>query len=265
MFLHTYTPTSVFITIGPISVFYYGIVIALAIIAALYITTKLAKRQSIDSETIFDMATWLLVGGIVGARLYEVILELPYYLKSPQAIIQVWQGGLAIHGALLGGLLALLFFTRRRKINFWQLLSLALPGVAIAQAIGRWGNWFNQELFGLPTNVPWSIPISITNRPAGFETFIYFHPTFLYESLGCLVIGLVLYYMVRQQFQTKVIVGYYALLYGLLRFGLEFIKIDQTPVVAGLRWPQVISLLLIGLGIFLLRSSQPVFKAHKDS
>lgn len=253
-FIHTFTPSSTLFTIGPITIFWYGVIIVLAIIIALVITMLLAKKKSLSSDIVFDMAIWLLIGGIIGARLYETILELPYYIQSPQEIVKIWHGGLAIHGALLGGLIALFIFSRIKKFNFWHILSLTLPGVAIAQAIGRWGNWFNQELFGLPTNSLLGIPIEYNNRPMGYENFMYFHPTFLYESFGCLLIGLFLYYKVSRRSDEKIIVGYYALLYGIVRFFLEFIKIDPTPILFGLRWPQIISLLLIMIGILLILS-----------
>lgn len=253
-FLHSFIPPAIAFTIGPLTIFWYGIVITLAIIAALLLTSYLALQKKVPVETVYDLAIWLIIGGVIGARLYEVLLELPYYLSSPQEILQLWHGGLAIHGALLGGVITLYIYSRIHTMSIWKLSSIFLPGVALGQAIGRFGNWFNQELFGIPTSSLIGIPIDSNHRPVGFENFTYFHPTFLYESLGCLLIALLLCFLVKRDAKAHIIIGWYTLLYGLLRFSLEFIKIDPTPIALGLRWPQIISLLCILVGIGFLSS-----------
>lgn len=252
IFLHTFEPVAVAFIAGPITVYWYGIIMALAIAAATYTACRLAPRFGLTADHILDASFWLIVGGLIGARLYDVILEWHYYGSHLSDILRIWNGGLAIHGALIGGAIALALFVKRRQLDFWTLSAVLVPAVAIGQAIGRWGNWFNQELFGRPTGLPWAIPIRPFNRPVGFETFEFFHPTFLYESLGCLIIVLTLYFLVRRSVTAPVIAAVFCIDYGILRFILEFIKIDTTPSVLGLRWPQIASLLLILCGISIL-------------
>lgn len=252
IFIHWFQPSSIVFSFGSFSIHWYGVMIALAVIAVLYISVFNAHFFNLSKEQVSDVATWLIIGCLLGARLYEVLLNFDYYLSYPGEVIAIWQGGLAIHGALLGGLITLLIYTHFKKLQIWPLLALLISSVPLGQAIGRWGNWFNQELFGLPSNLPWSIPIDFSFRPLGFENFTYFHPTFLYESLGCLLIFIILQLLVRHYRKSLVIIGAYLILYGLLRFVLEFIKIDPTPIFLGLRWPQIMSLIFVIVGTSLL-------------
>jgi phosphatidylglycerol:prolipoprotein diacylglycerol transferase len=223
------------------------------ILAALILTIQLAKYYQLSADLIFDLAFWLIIGGLIGARLYDDLLQLPYYIQHPLQSVEIWKGGLAIHGGIIAGLLIILWFARRQALNFWKLAAVLTPGLALAQAIGRWGNYFNQEIFGPPTNLPWGIPIDLWHRPVPYITANYFQPTFLYESLGCLLISLILIglnvYAIRHQaLGPKLyvwLVALYLILYSLLRFGLEFIRLDPTPEIWGLRWPQLISLIII--------------------
>lgn len=251
MFLHTVVPDAVALTAGPLTIYWYGIIMALAMAAALYAAMRLARRYALKSEMIIDAAFWMIIAGLIGARLYDILLYWKVYTVDPLEMLKIWHGGLAIHGALIGGVIALLIFAKVKTINAWKLAALMAPAVAIGQAIGRWGNWFNQELFGRPTTVPWGIPIDPFNRPVGFETEMYFHPTFLYESFGNLVIFIILIFMFKKSAKPHLIIAWYCILYGLLRFALEFIKIDATPAAFGLRWPQVISLVLVLIGILI--------------
>ncbi len=260
IFLHHWLPSATLLSFGPITIHWYGLCLVLAIFAAILTTIYLGRRYQIDSDTIFNLSFWLIIGGLAGARLYDVILELPYYLNYPIRIFAIWQGGLAIHGAIIAGLIISWFFAKHHDISFFKLCSLLVPGLALGQAIGRWGNYFNQELFGLPTNLPWGIPISLANRPAMYISSTYFHPTFLYESLGCLIIFLVLLCLNLIAIKKKILsatffiwsTALYMVLYSVLRFSLEFIKIDITPVILGLRWPQLISLVIFFSSIFII-------------
>ena len=145
-FLHTFNPNPFLISFGPIHIYWYGMFIVLGILAALATTMKLAEYYSVKKEDLVDLAFYLIIAGIIGARVYEIFLDFSYYLKSPLDVFKIWNGGLAIHGAILGGVVILWFYSRRKKINFWLFSALAVPGLALAQAIGRWGNYFNQEL-----------------------------------------------------------------------------------------------------------------------
>ncbi len=252
-FLHSFIPEPIALQLGPITIYWYGIIMAIAIICALLLALHIAKIRNIKSEEILDAAIWAIVGGLVGARVYEIFLEWAFYSTHPADILKLWNGGLAIHGALIGGLIALFIFIRKKEYNIWNLAAIMLPGVALGQAIGRFGNYFNQELFGRPTNLPWGIAIDPFHRPVGFETFEFFHPTFLYEAKLLIILALILYYFARKKdFPCAYIVSIYLIGYGLIRFFLEFIKIDVTPVMIGLRWPQIISLLMVILGIIII-------------
>lgn len=260
-FLHTFIPQQVVLNIGPISLRWYGVFITLGIIAALFTSFHLGKKYfNIKKDLIIDLAFWLIIFGLLGARIYDVILYLPYYINHPGQIIQIWKGGMAIHGAIIAGLITIYLFSRKNKISFFKISALVTPGLALGQAIGRFGNYFNQELFGRPTNLPWGIPIEINNRPFNFIDNNYFHPTFLYESLGSLIIFLVLIFIIKKIYQKKqatnyqniMIIAVYMILYSILRFSLEFIRIDDTPLFLNLRWPQIISILLIIISFITL-------------
>lgn len=255
-------PTSIIFKIGPLSLRWYGLFMSLAIVAALFVSFYIGKKYlKINKELIFDLAFWLILNGLLGARIYDVFLQLPYYLNHPLQIVQVWKGGLAIHGAIIAGLITIFFFARKHKIEFFKLSALIVPGLALGQAIGRFGNYFNQELFGLPTTLPWGIPISTTFRPLAYLNENYFHPTFLYESLGSLLIFLILILSYRYFAKNKKINSYfctwitvlYMILYSVLRFSLEFIRIDFSPEFLNLRWPQIISIIIVIVSILIIK------------
>jgi len=260
--LHTYHPQAIFINFGPINIYWYGLFMVIGILVALKISLKLSKYYKIEADTLLDLAFWLIINGLIGARLYEVGLQLSYYLNNPFDIFKIWQGGLAIHGAIFAGLITIYFFGRKNAINFWKLCALIVPGLAIGQALGRFGNYFNQEIFGLPTFLPWGIPIDLLNRPNEYISYDFFHPTFLYESLGSLLIfitllGINIFLIKKNKLQDNfyiIITAIYVLLYSILRFSLEFIRIDEAPNFFGLRWPQFISLILIAISVKILIS-----------
>jgi phosphatidylglycerol:prolipoprotein diacylglycerol transferase len=252
-FLHTFNPSPILATIGPINIYWYGFFILIAVLSALAVSLYLAKLYNIKTDVIIDLAFWLILSGLIGARIYAIFLELPYYLNHPLDIVKVWQGGLAIHGAIIGGLIALIIYTKKYHHNFFQLGAIVVTALPLAQAIGRWGNYFNQELFGYPANLPWSIPIDLNHRPWQYFNNEYFHPAFLYESIGNFIIFLILFLwqirMIKKQTFSKInyitCIISYAFLYSLLRFSTEFIRIDATPIVFNLRFPQIVSLIII--------------------
>lgn len=259
--LHTTTPNPILIEFGPFTVYWYGVLIVTGILLATFIAMRLARRYGLGRDTVVDAAFWLIICGLAGARLYHVFLEFAYYLRHPWEIFMVWQGGLAIHGAVFAGLAFLWFYTKSNKIDFWKLSAIIAPGLALGQALGRWGNYFNQEVFGRPTDAAWGIPIEIMHRPAEFMASRFFHPTFLYESAGSLLIFTVLmlfhYHIINKQKAEKreyfqYLVFTYLIMYSALRFCLEFIRIDPTPEILGLRLPQIVSLGIIAIIIFYL-------------
>ena len=180
-------------SIGPIFVHFYGIVIMIGVLAGSWLAQKEADRRGQDGKQIWDLLIWILISGIIGARLWHILTPSPslieqgvttwYYFTHPLDAVAIWKGGLGIPGAVIGGIIALWFYTRRHKLPFLLWLDILAPSVALGQAIGRWGNFFNQELYGAPTQLPWAIFIDSQHRLPGFENQAMYHPLFLYESL----------------------------------------------------------------------------------
>lgn len=246
--------------IGPLPIRWYGFLIASAVLIGVSLSTYLAKRRGLDPDLISDLALWLVVAAIPCARLYYVAFEWDEYVNKPAEILAIWHGGIAIHGAILGGLLAALIFARLKKISFWQLADLVAPSLILGQAIGRWGNFFNSEAFGRPTDLPWKLYIPPAQRPPGYTQFDYFHPTFLYESLWNLGVFALLITLFFQGLKpaSKLKVGtlflVYLIAYSLGRFWIEGLRMDSL-MVGPLRIAQIVSLVCIaigGLGLFWL-------------
>jgi phosphatidylglycerol---prolipoprotein diacylglyceryl transferase len=249
-FLHHFTPEPILFALGPVKIHWYGLMLIIGMLLGMLVFFRLAKRYKLDQDKMIDLIFWTIVFGIIGARLYDVLLELPYYLKDPIAILKIWQGGLAIHGAIIAGAIVIWYFARKQKISFWLIAALFAPALALAQAIGRWGNYFNQELFGRPTSLPWGIPIDIFHRPTDYISDVFFHPVFLYESIGNFIIFLGIFLLhkkiniLEKINWQKFIVLIYLMAYSLLRFSMEFIRVDSTPTLIGIRWPQIISIII---------------------
>ncbi len=259
-FLHTFHPESILISIGFLKIHWYGLFIVGGILAGIAVGLRFASYYSIKKEKAIDLAFWVAIFGIIGARIYHVFLELPYYIEHPLNIFKIWNGGVSVMGGIIAGLLTIYIFSKKNKINFWRLTAIAIIGMPLGQAIGRFGNYFNQELFGLPTDLPWGIPINIMNRPIQYISSEYFHPTFIYESIGSLFIFIILlslqiYFIKKNKVNNRtaqIMTASYLILYSLLRFSLEFIRIDRTPDVLGLRSPQFTSILIILFCIIFL-------------
>lgn len=250
---HQFEPQAILFNFTWININWYGLFVVTAIISAMTITRYFWKKENLDLKLFDDFTFFLVISGLIGARVYEWFLNFNYYFSNLGELFKVWHGGLAIHGAIFSSCLFLLIFAKKQKIEALRLISVVVPGLALGQAIGRWGNYFNQELFGLPTNLPWGIFISQINRPINFTQFSYFHPTFLYESLLCIILFIVLFFLKRNKVNHNyIIVATYFIGYGIIRFFLEFIKIDQTPELFGLRFPQIISLLMIIIGLLFI-------------
>jgi phosphatidylglycerol:prolipoprotein diacylglycerol transferase len=245
---HNFSPQPILFHWGWLTVYYYGLLVALGIVVGGLVVARLAKKQDWPSAVGDNLLFWGLVGGLIGARLYHVFLEWPYYRQNLLAIFEIWNGGLAIHGAWLGGLVAIYFVCRRHRLSFPKTLDVLAIGLILGQAIGRWGNFFNQELFGRPTNLPWGIFIDWANRPAEYLSVSYFHPTFLYESgLDLILFFLLFFFFSRIKQLAGLTISLYLVGYSLIRFLLEFVRIDDTPEIWGWRWPQWFSLFIIVL------------------
>jgi len=182
-------------------------IIMFGVVMATYIARWMLRQMGEDPEIVWDALTWVLIFGVIGARLYHVLTPSRYsgittadYLQNPLMILTTWEGGLAMPGAIIGGVLGIYIFSKRNKIKIGTLLDAAAPGIALAQAIGRWGNYINQELYGPPTDLPWGIYIAPQNRLLGYKAFEYFHPLFLYESIWNLLNMFFLHVSARSTF-----------------------------------------------------------------
>ncbi|MDD5110105.1 MAG: prolipoprotein diacylglyceryl transferase [Patescibacteria group bacterium] len=253
MFLHTFNPSPILFHLGPLTVYWYGFFVVLAIAAGVGVIRVLAVGRKLGTpETVYDLAFYVIIAAVIGARLYAVLLFWPQYLANPLEIFAVWHGGMAIHGAILAGALTILWYCRHKKLPFFEWADLIVIAVALGQAIGRWGNYFNQELFGRPTNRPWGIFIDPAHRPPGFETNAYFHPTFLYESVLNLGLFFTLLVFLKRRKNAGQVGAAYLVGYGVIRLLMEQYRIDLTPVFSGVRFPVVVSLALIAFGAALL-------------
>jgi phosphatidylglycerol:prolipoprotein diacylglycerol transferase len=255
------SPGPLVFQLGPFALRWYGLLIALAVLAGLALATRLGNARGIEPALIADLLPLLVLGAVIGARIYYVALEWRQYAANPIEALAIWRGGIAIHGALIGGVLTTILYCRWRRQPFWPLLDVLVPAVALGQAIGRWGNFFNSEAFGVPTDLPWKLRIPAANRPPEFLEQLYFHPTFLYESLwnvGVCVLLLVLFRQAsrgRIQLPAGALSCVYLMAYSSGRVWIEGLRIDPLCLFAeppfcegGLRMAQLVSLLLIALG-----------------
>ncbi|WP_017328265.1 prolipoprotein diacylglyceryl transferase [Synechococcus sp. PCC 7336] len=244
------SPGPVLVQLGPLAIRWYGLLIALAVVLGLWLAGQLAKRRGIDPDLMGDLVVWLIVGAIPMARIYYVIFRWDFYRQNLGEAIAIWHGGIAIHGAILGGTIATLIFAKLKQLQFWQLADILAPCLIMGQAIGRWGNFFNSEAFGVPTDLPWKLYIPPLNRPPGLESYEFFHPTFLYESLwnvGVLVLLLGLFFKWPKA-KPGTLICVYAIAYSLGRVWIEGLRIDSL-YLGPLRIAQVVSVVLIGLGL----------------
>jgi phosphatidylglycerol---prolipoprotein diacylglyceryl transferase len=231
---------------------WYGLLIATAVLIGVNLSMRLARSRKIDPESIADLAIWLVLGAIPAARLYYVLFQWQNYSQHPEDIVKIWEGGIAIHGAIIGGSIAAIIFAKLKQVSFWQLADIVAPSVALGQAIGRWGNFFNSEAFGSPTDLPWKLFIPKDRRPFEYLNFEYFHPTFLYESLWNLLVFAVLMWLFiddnrHHRFKTGSIFLVYLVAYSIGRFGVEGLRTDSL-MFGSLKMAQIISLVGMAIG-----------------
>ena len=234
--------------IGNFSVKWYGIIMAVAIILAVSMAIVEGRKRQIESEDFLDLLLWVVPLGYVGARIYYVIFEWSYYSKHPDQIIAIWNGGIAIYGGLIAGLIVLLIFSYRRMLPPFLMLDVITPGVMAAQILGRWGNFFNQEAHGGPTTLHFlqslHLPDFITNQMKIGGT--YYQPTFLYESFFNLI-GLILILVLRHRkhlFKQGEVFMLYLGWYSIVRFFVEGLRTDSLYLTSGIRVSQLLSLIL---------------------
>ncbi len=231
--------------LGPLFIRFYGIILMLGAVAGGWLATVEVKRRGKDPEMVWDLLVYLIIGGVIGARLWHIFTPPPssiaqgftteFYLTHPLDAVAIWKGGLGIPGVIVGGLVALWMYARRNKaIRFVDWTDIAAPSLALGQAIGRWGNFFNQELYGAPTDLPWKIYIDPAHRLPGFENVAYYHPLFGYESLLNLGNMLLLLWLMRRyrgSLRRGDICNVYLIVYPLIRFSLDFLRLDASRVL----------------------------------
>jgi phosphatidylglycerol:prolipoprotein diacylglycerol transferase len=244
------SPGAIAFQIGPLVVRWYGILMATAIVVGLWLGHRTARREGLPADDIISAGQWAILAGLVGARLYEVIFNWDYYGRYPSKIIAVWEGGLAIHGGLIVGPLVGAWLAYLWHLPVLRGLDVAAPSLAIGQAIGRWGNFFNEEAFGRPTDLPWKLYISPPHRPSGFGQYEYFHPTFLYESLWDFGVFLLLLAWLRPRWRERpgALFFWYVGLYSVGRLLIESLRLDSFWL-GSFRVPQVASVIGILIAI----------------
>lgn len=258
---------------------WYGIILMLGAVAGAWLATKSARLRGHDEETVWDLLTYLLIGGIIGARLWHVLTPSPSLLVLDPAtgelvnpyfaggtiqildILSVWKGGLGIPGAVIGGAIVLYFYSKRRGLSFAEWADIAAPSLPLGQAIGRWGNFFNQELYGAPTNLPWAIRIDPAHRVPGYEQFEYYHPLFFYESILNLANMFFLLWLSRRfadRLKTGDIFLTYLVTYPLIRFFLDFLRLDAS-LVDGININQTV------MAVVALCAGAALFLRHRQT
>ena len=256
------SPGPIAVQVGPLTIRWYGLLMATAMALGLWLAYRDARRRGEDPESLLKAAELALLGALVGARLYYVAFNLDYYSQFPAKILAVWEGGLAIHGGLIGGLLVGGGYAWRRGLPVRVYTDIVAQSLALGQGIGRWGNFFNEEAFGTPTSLPWKLYISPPHRPLIYAQDEFFHPAFLYESLWDVAVFGLLAWLFRARVARApgALFLTYLGLYSAGRFFTEAIRTD--PLMLGpLRVAQLVSLLGVAVALaavpLMLRRARP--------
>ncbi|MGB0676128.1 MAG: prolipoprotein diacylglyceryl transferase [Ilumatobacteraceae bacterium] len=254
MFASIPSPSWSSLSIGPIELRVYGFLIAVGVVLAIRrLGSGLERFKTGGSEAAASIGMWGVGAGLIGARLYHVVTEWDRFSGNLSEIPKVWHGGLGVPGGVLLGTIVGVLRARSFGISTAETLHAAAPAIPLAQAVGRWGNWFNQELFGRPTTLPWALRIDDDHLPAAYESGTTFHPTFLYESMWTLGLSL---WLVRlsgsSRFAGSRLFALYVSGYGLGRLWIEGLRIDDASVIGGLRWNQWVAIAAILGGLIYL-------------
>lgn len=264
LFLSIPSPSISYFQLGPLKIHFYALCILAGIIAAVWIADRRLTERGEKPGVALDIALWTVPIGIVGARIFHVFTHPDDYFfqgADLSAVFRIWEGGIAIYGGLIGGALGALIGSRRSGIRFSAFADAVAPGLLLAQALGRWGNYFNQELFGLPTNLPWGLEIDPTNPaiPAGTAPGTLFHPTFLYESIWSLL-GVAALLLLDRRFKLRNgrLFALYLAIYSTGRLFTESLRLDPSEIIMGLRtniWSALFGI-AIGLCLFLVQTKR---------
>jgi phosphatidylglycerol---prolipoprotein diacylglyceryl transferase len=255
-----FVPNQILLNLGFFQIRWYGVILALAVASGFLVFFKLIlkKEKDISKDSVANLLFYTVIFSLIGGRIVYVLSFIPYFIKHPLEIIYIWQGGISFYGVLIAGLLTFFFFSKKifkekeSKQSFFVLLDIGVISLALAQVIGRWGNYFNQELFGKPCEYFFCIPIEYIYRPLEFLNFTHFHPVFLYESILMLILFFTLLYMFRNKYVVGYISSIYLVFHSIIRFLLEFLRLDIQPEFLGLRLFQYLAIVELIIGIVLL-------------
>ncbi|QHA93371.1 prolipoprotein diacylglyceryl transferase [Bacillus sp. N1-1] len=249
--------------LGPISIYWYGIIIALGAYLGLLLAIRETERQGLPKETFVDLILWAVPIAIISARIYYVTFQWSYYKDNLGDIFAIWEGGIAIHGALIGSVITAIVFTRKRGLSFWKIADIAAPSILLGQAIGRWGNFMNQEAHGGPVTRAFlenmMLPEFIINQM--YIDGTYYHPTFLYESLWNFAGVVLLVILQRTSVKKGEVFLSYVIWYSFGRYFIESLRTDSLMLTESLRVAQVISVVLIIVSVALIIYRRKVMKA----
>ncbi|WML54708.1 prolipoprotein diacylglyceryl transferase [Neobacillus sp. PS3-12] len=241
-------------TLGPIQVHWYGIIIGSGLALALYLAIREGNKRGLPKETFADLMIWAIPISIICARIYYVLFEWGYYSKHLSEAPKIWQGGIAIHGAIIGGVLTVFFFGRSKGISFWKITDIAAPSLILGQAIGRWGNFMNQEAHGGPVSRAFlenlHLPKFIIDQM--YIQGTYYHPTFLYESIWDITGFILLVLLRRVNLRRGELFMSYLIWYSIGRFFVEGMRTDSLMLTSTLRMAQMISIALVVLAIVII-------------
>ena len=254
------SPNPILFELGFVRIYWYGLIMVFGIISGIYVIIKISKNKSYNLEKLWDLFFYLILFGIIGARLYQVFFfNWNYYQSNLFQIFAVWNGGMAIQGSIIACVITLFVYCKKNKLFFLEYADLLAVALPFGQAIGRWGNFFNSELYGKVSNLPWAIYIKSTGR--------FHQPLFFYES----ILDLILFFILLRVYKRSNHKGYvffsYIFGYGIIRFLMEFLRIDNAPMIYGIRLPQIVSVffVLISVALFYLtkKNKSSIINSYK--
>jgi prolipoprotein diacylglyceryl transferase len=256
------SPEHGIVHLGPLPLHAYGLMLAIGVLVAVKVSEMRWVRTGRDAKEFNAIVIPVVIAGVIGARVYHLFTGYKWSTGGLVGTVEIWKGGLSIWGAVAGGAIAIIVLARRRHLDTLLLMDCIAPGVVLAQAIGRWGNYFNQELFGRPTRLPWALEIDLAHRPPGYTQYATFHPTFLYESIWCLLVfGTLLAVEHRYPLRRGQVFALYIAMYTFGRTWFEALRIDDATKIFGIRFNLLLSIALCVFGIvwfvWLGRRPQP--------
>ena len=247
-----YSPEFSSFNVFGLEIYFYGIILALAVLAGVFTAHKLYKKfYGTDGLFfIYDYSPYLILAGIFGARLYYCLVNLPYYTVNPSEILYIRQGGMSVHGMIIAGIFTLWAISKFKKVSFLKLADVYMCSSLLAQSIGRWGNFFNNEAFGYPTNGSWGLFIPVSKRPVEFINYEYFHPAFLYESILDFI-GFLILLLLFRKFSSKpgLTACGYLILYSLIRIFTESFRVDSALNISNYPIAAIMSVFIIIVGV----------------